>query len=154
MASTLIHGGTLVDVVRGQFFRGQLLLRDGVMAAIGAVPREQIDAADQHYDATGMYVAPGFIDMHTHVFQDGLGADRVGIEHGVACVVDAGSAGADTADAFPSAVIETQQTPAYGLINIGSPGLPGAGGGHASRAEPLSLEATVRAVERHPDWVR
>jgi dihydroorotase len=41
----------------------------------------------------------------------------------------------------------------FAFINIGSPGLPTLGGGHASRPELCDLEGTVRAFERHDDWL-
>jgi dihydroorotase len=104
-------------------------------------------------------VAPGFIDLHTHVFnhpQFGKGrvpADRIGAHQGVAVVVDAGSSGAPTIDAFPETVLETQATRVFAFINIGSPGLPDLGGGHASRPELCDLDGVVRAFERHGDWL-
>ena len=73
------------------------------------------------------------------------------VRQGVACVVDTGSAGPTTIDAFETFVRDTQHTHAYALCNIGSPGLPGIDGGHASRPELVSLSGTVKAIERHPD---
>jgi dihydroorotase len=125
----------------------------------GRIVDELSGRADQIIDATGAYVAPGFIDLHTHVFSHSLfghsriAADRIGIRQGVACVVDAGSSGAVTIDAFDEFVIRTQRTRVFAFINIGSPGLPNLGGGHASRPELCDLEGTVRAFERHPDWL-
>ncbi|MCH8199865.1 MAG: hypothetical protein IIA54_07350 [Chloroflexi bacterium] len=51
-------------------------------------------------------------------------------------------------------VHETQRTPVYALVNVGSPGLPNLGGGHSSRPELVSLAETVEAVERNAGWVR
>jgi dihydroorotase len=159
MPAILIHGGSIVDVEAEATRPGDVLIRDGVVAAVGEVRPADAEGATR-LNAAGLYLAPGFIDIHTHVFNHGLfsnarlGADRVGVQQGVACVVDAGSSGAVTADAFPSTVRDTQRTPAFGLLNIGSPGLPGLGGGHSSRLDLVSLEATVRAAERHRTWVR
>lgn len=154
--ATLIRGGTLVDVEAGRLDAADVLVRGGVVAGIGAV-----DGADgaAEYDARGCYVCPGFIDIHTHVFSSdpasrpALAADRVGIAQGVACLVDAGSAGARTIDLFPEHVHKTQRTPTYALVNVGSPGLPDLRGGHSSRPELVSLADTVAAFERHPDWL-
>ncbi|MBM3141399.1 MAG: amidohydrolase family protein [Chloroflexi bacterium] len=160
MPGTLIHGGMLVDVERRASTATDLLIRDGVIADIGEPGAVPMGSDDERYDATGMFVAPGFVDIHTHVFDHGLfrttrlAADRVGVEQGVACLVDAGSAGAVTIDAFPRVVHQSQATPVFALVNIGSPGLPNLGGGHSSRPELVSLEATVRAIERHRGWVR
>jgi len=115
--------------------------------------------AEQIVDAEGAYVAPGFVDLHTHVFNHGLfahsrlDADRIGVDQGVACVVDAGSSGAGTIDAFEQMVVNTQRTRVFAFVNIGSPGMPGLGGGHASRPELCDLDGTVRAFERHGSWL-
>lgn len=46
---------------------------------------------------SGLFMAPGFIDSHAHVYPGatdlGIPADRVGLSTGVHLVVDAGSAG-------------------------------------------------------------
>jgi dihydroorotase len=154
---TLIRGGTVIDPAAGTTAAADVLVEDGLIAKVGSVE----DSGDAEVvDANGLYVAPGFIDIHTHVFNHGLfgvsrvDADRVGVQQGVACIVDAGSAGATTIDAFPPTVHATQRTPVYALVNIGSPGLPHLGGGHSSRPELVSLEGTVRAVERYRGWVR
>ncbi len=43
--------------------RGDVAVDDGVVTAIGRV---DASGADQVIDATGMHVAPGFVDLHTH----------------------------------------------------------------------------------------
>lgn len=160
MPTTLIHGGTLMDVEAGSRATGDVLMRDGRVVAFGEVGAREAASADRRHDASGLFVAPGFIDIHAHVYNHGvfattrLDADRVGVRQGVACLVDAGSSGALTIDAFPRFVHATQRTRVYALVNIGSPGLPNLGGGHSSRPELVSLEGVVRAVERHPGWVR
>jgi dihydroorotase len=158
MSATLIHGGEFYDAATHRFVAGDVLIDGETIAAVG-----QIDAAARNgaaiYDADGAYVAAGFIDSHTHIFSHPLfrtsrvTADRIGIAQGVACCVDAGSFGANMVDAFPTFVHATQTTRAYGLINIGSPGLPNLGGGHASRPELCDLPGVVRAFDRHGDWL-
>ena len=152
MTTLTITGGRRIDVEAGTTRDGDLHIADGVVV-------EALDhPADRVVDAAGAFVAPGFIDLHTHVFShplftsSRLEADRIGTRQGVACVVDAGSSGAATIDAFPRFVHETQQTRVFAFINIGSPGLPNLGGGHASRPELCDLPGVVRAFERH-DWL-
>jgi len=155
MASTLISGGSVVDVDTGRVARANVLIRNGRITSLDAGEAP----ADRTIDANGSFVAPGFIDLHTHVFDHPLfetgrvPADRIGVQQGVACVVDAGSSGAGTIDAFPEFVHRKQATKAYAFINIGSPGLPNLGGGHASRPELCDLPGVVEAFDRHGDWL-
>jgi dihydroorotase len=158
MTATLIRGGQYYDAKTHRFVVGDVLLDGATIAAVGQIDAARRAAATP-FDAAGGYVAAGFIDSHTHIFAHSLfktsrvTADRIGIAQGVACCVDAGSFGANTVDAFPTFVHATQTTRAYGLINIGSPGLPNLGGGHASRPELCDLPGVVRAFDRHGDWL-
>ncbi|MBS04262.1 MAG: hypothetical protein CMQ24_16370 [Gammaproteobacteria bacterium] len=155
MSRILLSGGQVYDPASKTFSRADVAISHGLVEAIGT----DLEVSDEHIDAEGQYIAPGFIDMHCHVFNhplfqtSRLEADRIGVRQGVACVVDTGSAGPTTIDAFETFVRDTQHTHAYALCNIGSPGLPGIDGGHASRPELVSLSGTVKAIERHPDWI-
>ena len=59
----LIRGGTVIDGTGVPRFQADIGIIDGKIAAIG-----QLDGHDaaQVIDATGLIVAPGFIDSHTH----------------------------------------------------------------------------------------
>ena len=59
----LIRGGLLIDGSGAAPTRGDLAIRDGRIAAIGA---ELGDTAARIIDAHGLAVAPGFIDIKTH----------------------------------------------------------------------------------------
>jgi N-acyl-D-amino-acid deacylase len=59
----LIRGGTLIDGTRAPRVPGDLAIRGGRIAAIGALKGAKADA---EIDASGRIVAPGFIDAHTH----------------------------------------------------------------------------------------
>jgi dihydroorotase len=154
MASTLLTGGRIYDHHTSSFTVADLLIADGMVEKIGTGLK-----GDDSVDVSGMYVTPGLIDMHCHIFDhplfrsSRLSADRIGVRQGVSCLVDTGSAGPGMIDAFKEFVIDKQQTGTYALCNIGSPGLPGVDGGHASRPELISLSGTVRAIERNPDWI-
>ncbi|ANK75375.1 adenosine deaminase (plasmid) [Ensifer adhaerens] len=61
----LISGGTLVDVVTGEFRPADIGLVGSLIASVHE-PGTRSDAATM-IDATGAYVSPGLIDTHMHV---------------------------------------------------------------------------------------
>ena len=63
-----IQNGRLIDPSQGLDLQTDLLVREGRVAAIGP----NLAVADaQPFDATGYIVAPGFIDLHTHLREPG-----------------------------------------------------------------------------------
>lgn len=68
MTSLLIRGGRVIDPARGADGVEDVLIRDGIVAEIGtglkAGDAEVIDASDR-------IVAPGLVDMHTHLREPG-----------------------------------------------------------------------------------
>ena len=58
-----IKGGTIVDGTRVPRYRGDVWIRDGKVAQIGG---RSPGFAKKVIDASGLIVAPGFVDLHTH----------------------------------------------------------------------------------------
>ena len=59
----LLKGGRVIDAKNQISAVRDVAIKDGRIAAVGKVAKA--DARDQ-IDATGLIVAPGFIDVHTH----------------------------------------------------------------------------------------
>jgi len=74
-----------------------------------------------------LYMSPGFIDAHTHVYPGatclGISADRIGLNTGVHLVIDAGSAGSALFNCFRDYVLPTFKTEAKAYLNISRVGL-------------------------------
>jgi dihydroorotase len=69
MSSLLIRHGLIVDPSQSIEAKSDLLIRDGRVAAID----EKIDVDDvEVFDASGLIVAPGFIDLHVHLREPGF----------------------------------------------------------------------------------
>ena len=68
--SLLIKGGHVIDPLFKLNGPMDVLLRDGHVAEVG--PPNKIRAgADETFDARGLIVAPGFIDLHVHLREPG-----------------------------------------------------------------------------------
>ena len=70
MPTLLIKNGRLMDPATGKDGLTDVALVDGRIAAIGENLPTPVGA--EVFDATGMVVAPGFIDMHVHLREPGF----------------------------------------------------------------------------------
>ena len=59
----IIANGMVIDGTRTPRVRADVAIKDGNVAAIGRI---SADRAAKVIDATGLHVAPGFVDLHTH----------------------------------------------------------------------------------------
>lgn len=60
----LLTGGKIVDGSGNSWFYGDVAIKDGTIAAIGKLSTEK---ASRVLDVKGLIIAPGFIDVHTHI---------------------------------------------------------------------------------------
>jgi dihydroorotase len=111
-----------------------------VSIADGKIVEVAHSLSDKHaklvIDAMGLYVVPGLIDPHTHVFvgsrpdkfTDGfnsLSPDDFTFKAGVTTVVDAGTSGWQNFPKFKSQVIDQSKTRVLAFLNIAAQGLDG-----------------------------
>ena len=62
MADTVIRNATIVDGTGAQRFIGDVAMEDGHITEVGS----STSGAATEVDATGLVLAPGFVDVHTH----------------------------------------------------------------------------------------
>ncbi|MFL3021518.1 MAG: amidohydrolase family protein [Candidatus Poriferisodalaceae bacterium] len=62
MADTVIRNATIIDGTGAQRFTGDVTIEDGHISEVGS----SSSAAAVEVDATGLVLAPGFVDVHTH----------------------------------------------------------------------------------------
>jgi dihydroorotase len=112
-------------------------------------------------DAKNMYVTPGIIDMHVHVFygtqagQDYMNGpnavppDGFTFRAGVTTVVDAGSSGWRTFPLFKKQTIDISKTRVLAFLNIVGEGMRG--GPFEQNIKDMDPVRTAQCVQNNPD---
>jgi dihydroorotase len=129
----LLRGGHIIDPKNGINKVMDIAITDGIIAQVAAsIPPDQ---AKKVVDVSGLYVTPGLIDMHVHVFMgnepgayiaDGATSvmpDGFTFRSGVTTVVDAGSAGWRNFVKFKEQTIDKANTRVLALLNIAGTGM-------------------------------
>jgi dihydroorotase len=102
-----------------------------------------------------LYVSPGWVDLHAHVYDGmtsiGVPPDDVGLATGAHAVADAGSAGAETLDGLVKYVVPAAGVRVRTWVNIGSYGLVHMR--ETADIRDVDVDATLAAIERHRDVV-
>lgn len=64
----IVRNGWVIDGTGAERVKADVAIDDGKIVAVGTLAAD--DSADRTIDASGLIVAPGFIDVHTHVDDD------------------------------------------------------------------------------------
>ncbi|MFM8984966.1 MAG: amidohydrolase family protein [Planctomycetia bacterium] len=118
----LFRGGHVIDPAGGIDGVADVAVRGGTIAAVG--PR-LTGPATTVVDATGTFVAPGFIDLHGHWYEGGLYGIHpdIGLNHGVTTAVDAGTTGFANFPYFHDTSVQTSRTRVLAFVHVSCLGL-------------------------------
>ena len=131
----LLQGGHVIDAKNNIDAVRDVAIRDGKIAAVA----QRIDPAQAFkvVNLNGLYVTPGLIDIHVHVYagtgeprsyagDNSLYPDGYTFRVGVTTVADAGCAGWRNFEDFKQRVIDRAKTRVLAFINIVGAGMRGA----------------------------
>ena len=153
----VIKGGHVIDPKNKVDAVMDVAVKDGKIAQVA--PSIDGKQAAQVVDAKGLYVTPGLIDMHAHVFfgtepdhylSNGLVAvvpDGFTFRVGVTTVVDAGGAGWKSFPTFKKNIIDNSQTRVLALLNIVGEGMRG--GAYEQTIEDMDPKASALVAKQN-----
>lgn len=124
----LLKGGYVIDPKNNISSKMDVaIVGDKIFSIAADIPSS---TSKKTVDVSGLYVTPGIIDMHAHVFHGpdvnsisanspaGLEADAFSFRSGVTTIVDAGSAGWRNFRQFKAQVIDHSQTRILAFLNV------------------------------------
>ena len=157
----LIKNGHLIDPKNQIDQKMDIAVLNGKIARVA--PSIQDGSAATIIDADGMYVTPGLIDMHVHVFwgtepdayicnsYTSLPPDGFTFRAGVTTVVDAGSAGWRNFRIFKEQTIDHSQTRVLAFLNIVGYGM--AGGAVEQDLGDMDPKLTAMVARKYADHI-
>ena len=154
----VLKGGRVIDERNRVDGRFDVAIKDGKIAAVAA----SIDPAGARVrDVSGCIIAPGLIDIHTHVYHKAtsLSVDPglVARRSAITTLIDAGSAGAGNYDGFRDYVMKHSPYRILAFLNISFPGIFGFDRdvqvGEATARAMLPVHRCVQKIEANRDRI-
>jgi dihydroorotase len=130
----LLKGGHVIDAKNKISAVRDVAIADGRVAEVA--PKIDPALAFKVIDASGLYVTPGIIDIHAHVYtgtgergsyagDNSVYPDGFSFRVGVTTIVDAGGAGWRNFDDFKQRVIDRSRTRVLAFLNVVGNGMRG-----------------------------
>ena len=155
----LLKNGHVIDPKNRVNGRRDLAVSGGKVAAV----EKSIDPASaaRVIDLEGLYVTPGLVDIHVHVYAGtGMKAytgdwsvypDGFSFRTCTTAVADAGTSGWQNFEDFKGRVIDRAQTRVFAFVNIVGRGM---GGGQVEQdTGDMSAERAAEVAKKHPEVV-
>jgi dihydroorotase len=156
----LLKGGHVIDARNNLNAIRDVAITQGKIAAVASnIPGTQ---ARKTIDVAGLYVSPGLVDMHVHVFAGSMGREYIGencvrpdgftFRSGVTTVVDAGSSGWRNFGEFRDQIINRSKTRVLAMLNIVGSGMGGRPDVEQNTRD-MEPQRTAEVALRHRDVV-
>jgi dihydroorotase len=156
----LIRGGHLIDPASHISSQRDIAIHHGKIAKVASVIQDTMAMKIIH--ARGLYISPGLIDMHTHVFVgsqpnlfangvNSVSPDDFSFRSGVTTVVDAGTSGWKSFPLFKKQVIDESKTRILVFLNIAGEGMTG--GEKEQNLDDMNVDSTAELIRRYPEVI-
>jgi len=157
----LIKNAHLIDPKNEIDQKMDVAVADGKIAKVS--PQIPESSAKTTVDAAGLYIVPGLIDMHAHVFwgtepdayisnsHASLPPDGFTFRSGVTTIVDAGSAGWRNFKTFKEQTVDYSKTRVFAFLNIVGPGMKG--GAVEQNLGDMDPKLTAIVAKQYADFI-
>ncbi|HTB14762.1 MAG TPA: amidohydrolase/deacetylase family metallohydrolase [Bryobacteraceae bacterium] len=151
---TLLKGGHVIDPKNGIDRVMDVAISGGKIARVA--PSINSTEAKQTVNVAGLYVTPGLIDIHVHIYMwqepggEAVQADAHSFRSGVTTMVDAGSSGWQTFPDFKRRIIDHSKTRILAFLNIVAAGM---GTGKEDDPAQMDAEAAAKTAKANPDII-
>ena len=154
----MLKGGHVVDPKNRISAVMDVAVSNGRIARVAAgIPAAQ---ARKTIDVSGLYVVPGLIDMHAHLYNrpgspapkrnQSVQPDAVAFRSGITTIVDAGTSGWRDFPNFKEITIDRSRTRVLAWLNIVSAGM---GFGNEDDPAQMDAEGAARMAKAHPGLI-
>ncbi|MCC6264859.1 MAG: amidohydrolase/deacetylase family metallohydrolase [Bryobacterales bacterium] len=156
----LLKGGHVIDPKNKLSAVRDVAIADGRIALVA----EKIDASEafKSVDVSGLYVTPGLLDIHAHVYtgtgeprsyagDNSVYPDGFTFRVGVTTVADAGGAGWRNFSDFKERVIDRSRTRVLSFLNIVGHGMRG--GKYEQNLEDMEAKPAAEMALSHKDLI-
>src|SRR5215468_7201693 len=158
MTDLVLRGGRVIDPASSRDETADIAFGGGKVTGIGP---DLAAGSAEIFDARGLLVVPGLIDLHTHVYWGGtsLGVDaaEVARRSGTTTFVDAGSSGPGNFHGFRRHVIEPLPLRIIPYLNVSFPGIfalsAAVAVGEAADLRLLDPRECVRVIRANRDLI-
>ena len=156
----LLKGGHLIDAKNEINGAMDVAIQGGRIAAVETdIPASK---ATKVVDVSGLYVTPGLIDIHVHVYagtgmkdaysgDNSVYPDGFTFRSGVTTAVDVGSSGWRNFPDFKQRVIDRAKTRVLAMLNIVGKGM--GGGAIEQNLDDMDARATAKVAKEYRDTV-
>jgi dihydroorotase len=156
----LLRGGHVIDAKNKIDGARDVAIAGGRIAAVAP----QIDPAKafKTIDVSGLYVTPGLVDIHVHVYagtgerasyagDNSVYPDPITFRTGVTTVADAGSSGWRSFEDFKARIIDRSKTRVLAFLNIVGSGMRGAK--YEQNMSDMEAEPTAAMAMKYPGLI-
>jgi len=156
----ILQGGHVLDDKNDIDSVMDVAIKNGKIAKVAT----HIPSSDalKTIDAKGLYVTPGLVDLHVHVYagtgergsyagDNSVPPDGFTFRVGVTTVVDAGCSGWKNFEDFKQRIIDRSKTRVLAMLNIVGSGMRG--GKYEQNTADMDGEATAKMALKYPETI-